>query len=184
MGNLEKQLPSEAAEINVQLAPSSNKKRILIAISMVTIFTIVILAGMILYKKYQQKSVSYKLNCGNTECSFSQIKPGAEISLRIDASSAFAKYKDANPNLCYYSNIEPTQNLLKWEAVTIEGKKFMGGCIKNAYNFYQKQSQFAFYIKGKAPKERLTVKALLISSWEGTAGANIKKEGVEIFNLK
>lgn len=157
---------------------------ILIVVSILAMLAILIPVSLIIYNKYSQKLVAYDLRCGNKECSFSQIKPGTEISLRIDASNAFAKYTNATPNLCYYSNIEPTQNLLKWELVTIEGKKFTGGCIKNAYNFYQKKSQFTIFVTGKIPNQKTVVKVFLTSSWKGTVGENVKNGGIEIFNLE
>ncbi len=189
---MEEQLqPDQEMKVDVHLIHSLNKRRnILLALLGAVILIGVVLVVTknpvlnLLPKKQNLTISSYKLSCGNKECLISQIKPNTEISLRIDASNAFAKYTNTKPNLCYYSNIEPTQNLLKWEAVTIEGKKFMGGCIKNAYNFYQKKSQFAFFVTGKIPNQKPVVKAFITSSGEKTVEEEIKNGGIEIFNLE
>ena len=135
----------------------------------------------------KKELVTYTLRCGQKlrPCTSNQLKIGERAVFRIDVSAAFARFKDQKPNLCYYTNIEPTiDKFPPWSQISIKGISFYGGCINNTYDTYLQRSQFAFFIAGKPTTQKSVVKVFLTSSSTNTIETRITKEGVEIFNFK
>lgn len=146
---------------------------------------ITLIAFTIFPKNFSRTLSSYTLRCGQktlTNCTEEQLKPQDLYSLKVDAASAFAKYQDAKPDLCYTTNIAPTGKRMPVQKLNLAENSLYGGCIKDAYNLYKKKSEFIFFIDGQFTGQKLQAKAYLTAGDNKTVEEKIKN-GVEIFNF-
>ena len=104
--------------------------------------------------------VEYTIICGTKICTENPAT-NEDLNIAVDLSKAFADYNLEKTSVCYYTNLELDNNILKSEVIELNNNEVNAGCIDNVKETYDDLGSFTLLVRGKSTDGKIQLNVLI-----------------------